>query len=90
MTENVNQRDQGKLLFVVSHYTEKVLDIMTPLKIIDKYPALVDFYNGVFDAVEQQIVPSQVYSQLVKNLLTVSINNPIIIKFIITLIDQFK
>lgn len=90
MTDYLNLHYQGKLQFYVSHYTEKVFELITPLKIINKYPELQEFYKGLSDAVKQQIVPAQVYSQLVKNLIGAANNNPSILKFIEVIIQHFN
>ena len=61
MTQAINLYSQGN--------TEKTLDIIEPLTVIDKHIALKDFYKELLDAEKQQIVPFQVYSQIVKKLL---------------------
>ncbi len=82
MTDYLSLHNQGKLLFLVSHYTEKVFNFLTPLKIIDKYQVLTEFYNNLKEIHLQQIVPSSSYSNLVNNLISNAKTNPIIYKLI--------
>jgi hypothetical protein len=59
----MNLADQGRLLFLITHYTDKV-------KIIDKYPELLEFYNNLYEA-NNIMMPLTFYVSIIEQLIII-------------------
>ena len=67
----MNLADQGRLLFLITHYTDKVLLTLYPLKIIDKYPELLEFYNNLYEA-NNIMMPLTFYVTIMEQLISIA------------------
>jgi len=66
--------NESKLLFVISHYTENVVDILSNMKCIEEDSEIIDIYNELYDSStysESSVIrPFSFYSDITHKLLS--------------------